>query len=108
MSSFAEKQNQPQPQTSFTLRPGISTSAAAHEMRPATPLRRTWMPFSVKENEAANPIDICLFGAPAVAPCAHERAHLIQEFGLAWSGSFWRNGADLKFTGVLLLEYSHV
>jgi hypothetical protein len=35
----------------------------------------TGMPFTVKKNEAPDPIYVCLFGSPAVASCPHKSAH---------------------------------
>src|SRR5437763_4124295 len=54
------------------------------------------MPFTMKQNETANPIHIRLLSAPAVASRAHKSAHLIKEFGLAPCGSMGWNRAQLN------------
>jgi hypothetical protein len=41
------------------------------------------MPFPMKKNEPANPIQIGFLCAEAVAPRPHEGAHLFEQFRLA-------------------------
>src|SRR5690242_17200746 len=45
--------------------------------------RIVWVALTVKQDEASNPVEICLLGADAVAPPPHERTDVIQPFGLA-------------------------
>jgi hypothetical protein len=54
------------------------------ELRYFNLVHLTGMPFAVKENEAADPIYIRLFGANAVMPQAHYITHLLEQLWFAW------------------------
>lgn len=59
------------------------------------------MAFAVEENEAANPLDIGVFRAPAAMPHAAGLANLVQKAGLAWHGRRRSNRSERSGRAVM-------